>query len=155
MEKPEKTVLITQAWMKGMLSKMMDFGQHEFEAAIKEKSDGTLVLATRINVNRIEPLFADSRPVNPVAIGMKHIPDPDEAKKARAAAAEVIELPSGSTLRFLSASADEKGAPVVSNAVFLDEAQEVVEPEKEPEPEKESEKPKAPKPAAAAKPKQA
>ena len=147
----KKTVLITQAWMKGMLSKMMDFGQHEFEAAIKEKSDGTLVLATRINVNRIEPLFSDSRPVNPVAIGMKHIPDPDEAKKARAAvaAAEVIELPSGSTLRFLSASADEKGAPVVSNAVFLDEADEVPEPEKEPE------KPKAPKPAAAAKPKQA
>ena len=147
----KKTVLITQAWLKGMLSKMMDFGQHEFEAAIKEKSDGTLVLATRINVNRIEPLFSDSRPVNPVAIGMKHIPDPDEAKKARAAvaAAEVIELPSGSTLRFLSASADEKGAPVVSNAVFLDEADEVPEPEKEPE------KPKAPKPAAAAKPKQA
>ena len=148
----KKTVLITQAWLKGMLSKMMDFGQHEFEAAIKEKSDGTLILATRINVNRIEPLFSDSRPVNPVAIGMKHIPDPDEAKKARAAvaAAEVIELPTGSTLRVLSAS-DEKGAPVDFKVDILDEAEESPEPEKEPEPEK----PKAPKPAPAAKPKQA
>lgn len=76
-------VHITKNWMQNILSRMLDFGQTEFDAALREKPDGSIVLSVQIAGDRILPLYMGAEPVAVLKVGGKFVPDPDAELRER------------------------------------------------------------------------